>query len=315
MVCCKIKHCKKRKGLIDGYCEECTVKQSENKDKHEYICPSCEKVAGKKECCMMCELCEKWFHITCVKLPKALYDILTADSDDSLGVKWFCPTCKPKSEEALDKYNSLEMKTENLSNDVREMKEEMKTIKTSIANIVRDEIDEGLHERNDIESRKMNLIVFGVPEQNSADGNDWSNEEKIEADMKLTRDTLTRELGTAMSPREGIVDARRLGLKSDRGPRPLKLVFNNLNTKRHVLTNAKKLRDSTDPVAKCMFINPDLTKRQREKENVLRDEMWKQRELGKNIVIKKGKLVEVPFIVNKVRKSKPTTSGDTVNKN
>ena len=190
----------------------------------------------------------------------------------------------------------------------------MVTIKSTISKIVRNEIDEGLHERNDIEARKMNLIVFGVPEPKLDDGSDWTTDKKIEADIKLTRDTLTRELGTAMSPRDGIVDARRLGLKSDSGPRPLKLVFNNIQTKRHVLTNAKRLRDSNDPVAKGLYINPDLTKRQREKENVLRNEMWKQRQSGKNVIIKKGKIVEVEFNVNKVRKSRPTTSGDTINR-
>ena len=226
------------------------------------------------------------------------------------GIKWFCPVCKPKSEEALDKYSSLETKTLTLTNDVRDMKDEMTTIKTTISRIVRNEIDEGLHERNDIESRKMNLIIFGVPEPNIDDGSEWTNDKKIEADIKLTRDTFTRELGTAMSPREGITDARRLGLKSDKGPRPLKIVFNNMQTKRHVLTNAKKLRASTDPVAKSMYVNPDLTKRQREKENILRNEMWKQRESGKNVIIKQGKIVEAPFEVNKVRKRRPTTSGE-----
>ena len=310
MVCCKIKHCRKRKGLVDGYCKDCANKQSDTKDTHVYKCPSCEKVAEKKECCLMCDLCESWFHITCVNVPKQLYDILIADSDDALGIKWFCPVCKPKSEEALDKYSTLETKTKTLSHDVKEMKDEMNAIKTTISSIVRNEIDEGLHERNDIESRKMNLIVFGVPELNLDDGSDWTTDKKVEADIKFTQQTLTRELGTAMSPREGIVDARRIGLKSEKGPRPLKIVFNNLQTKRHVLTNAKKLRESTDKIAKGMYINPDLTKRQREKENVLRNEMWKQREAGKNVVIRKGKIVEVSdFVVNKVRKPVATTSG------
>ena len=151
MVTCKIKQCKKRKGLVNGFCKDCTEKQSNVKDTYEYKCPVCEKVANAAECCMNCDLCESWYHITCVNLPKPLYDILIADSDDALGIKWFCPTCKPKSEEALDKYNSLESKTQNLSEDVREMKNDMATIKTAISKIVRNEIDEGLHERNDIE--------------------------------------------------------------------------------------------------------------------------------------------------------------------
>ena len=312
MVKCKTKICKKRKNLDgEGFCPECVAKRNSDPSVYEYNCPSCEKKVGDDECSMFCNLCELWFHIDCVQFPKAVYDILSKHKDLE-SIKWFCPTCKPKSEEALEKYCSLERKTETLSEDMITVKNEVETLKTTISNIVKKEIFDGLGERQEIERRKMNLVVYGLPEPDIDQSIAWDTDKKVQHDTDTVRNIFVNELGAALSPREGIVDSRRLGKKTDDRPRPLKLVFNNMEAKRFVLVNAKNLRNSTDPIGKKLFVNPDLTPSQRKIQHELREEMWKQRENGKNAIISKGKIIEASVEVNKVRKVKPTTSKSTV---
>ena len=80
------------------------------------------------------------------------------------------------------------------------------------------------------------------------------------------------------------------------------------------MTKSKDLRDSTDPINKQLYFNPDLTPEQRKKDQELRNEMWKIRETqNKNVVIKKGQIVEVPHNVNKKRPTRQSyTTANTV---
>ena len=120
------------------------------------------------------------------------------------------------------------------------------------------------------------------------------------------------------SPR--IINAIRLGKKptNDDGkqirPRPLKITFSDIQIKRDVLTSSKNLRQSQNPINKNLYINPDLTLEQRRKDQELRNEMWKIRETqGKNVVIQKGKIVEVPHNVNKTSPARQNPTSATNN--
>ena len=125
MVLCKTKICKKRTNLNgEGFCPECVAKRQGDPSKYVYNCPSCEKKVGDDENSMFCNLCECWYHIDCVMFPKDVYDILSKH-EDLTSIKWFCPTCKPKSDEALEKNSSLEKKTETLSEDSRTVKNDV----------------------------------------------------------------------------------------------------------------------------------------------------------------------------------------------
>ena len=132
----------------------------------------------------------------------------------------------------------------------------------------------------------------------------WNTPEKVAADIEKMTEIITEELGVGLSTRNGIINARRLGSKIDNKPRPLRIEFKDLNSKRDVLTNAKKLRNSSDKVAKVLYINPDLTEEQRKHDKNLRKEMWRQRtEEGKNVMIKRGEIVEAPHQVRKTRET------------
>ena len=162
----------------------------------------------------------------------------------------------------------------------------------------------------------MNLIVFGLPEAKADNGQaqEWNTQEMVDKDIELMNKLIEEELGVGLSPRTGIINARRLGSfkKNNTKPRPLKLEFKDLNAKRDVLTNAKKFRKSSVEAAKNIFINPDLTEKQRESDKKLRETMWQQRNSGKNVIIKRGKIVEADHEVRKFR-SVPKSDNPTQN--
>ena len=181
------------------------------------------------------------------------------------------------------------------------MKDQLNSIEKSIKNTVKDKVTDIIDDHQQIEARKMNLVVFGLPEIEGADKNKWSTPEKIELDKKAINKIITEETGVDIDNTSGIIDAKRIGSPGEGRPRALRLTFKDLNVKRDVLKNAIKLRKSTNPVCKKLYINPDLTDKQREEDKVLRAEMWVERGKGRNVIIRKGKLVEADHEVRKTR--------------
>ena len=187
------------------------------------------------------------------------------------------------------------------------VKDQLESIQKTIKTSIKENLTEAIDDKKEIDKRKMNLVVFGMNEVVDSE-NSWSTTEKINKDIEDITEIIKNELGVGISPRNGIIDARRLGMKKSDKPRPLKIEFKDIQTKRDVLTNARKLRDSENPQAKNMYINPDLSEKQRELDSALRAKMWTMRGEGQNVIIRKGAIVTADHVVRKTRSPKPSTS-------
>ena len=189
---------------------------------------------------------------------------------------------------------------------MNEVKVKLAKVEKDIENQVKTTVSENIAEKNEIEQKKFNLVVFGVPEPTPDNiDEEWDTETKINYDIDTVCDVIEYELGVGLSPRNGIYDARRLGLKNPGKPRPLRICFDTIETKRDVLKNAKYLRDSTSSLAREMYFNPDLTKKQRDVQLELKKEMWKRRSEGENVIISRGEIINVNWNVRKDRATKP----------
>ena len=308
MTQCKTRRCYKKKELVDGYCANCRANRAKDRAIHVYTCPGCNIEAKDDEKCMCCDFCEEWFHIGCIDMSEDVYDVIFAENKRVPGIQWYCSKCHSKTKEALEKYSALEKQTKSLREDVDKVKIDVAEVKGIIKNTIRHEIHQNMDEMKERESRKMNLIVFGLPEINCGEATEWSTEKKVETDIKEIESIIVEDIGVAVSPRTGVIDARRIGIKRPDAPRPLKITFRDLNVKRQVLINAKKLRTSTKTNVKDIFINPDLTPEQRKTDEKLRSEMWDRRQKGENVIIRRGEIVESDHPVRKERnlpKNKP----------
>ena len=76
----------------------------------------------------------------------------------------------------------------------------------------------------------------------------------------------------------------RLGAKYSDKLQPLRVQFNNMEHRRTVLTNARKLRDSTSSVFKKVYINPDLSQKERHTQWELRKELARRKEGGETSI-------------------------------
>jgi hypothetical protein len=128
----------------------------------------------------------------------------------------------------------------------------------------------------EMESKKLNLVVIGLPEP--ADRDD---------DTKV----LEQFCDKLNVSRSDIVDTFRDGRTTGGKPRIMKVRFKNAQSRRVFLTRFRGVRDAI-PNADRAWIRPDLTYQQRIRDRELRDELRRRREAGEaNIKIRNGEIV------------------------
>ena len=83
--------------------------------------------------------------------------------------------------------------------------------------------------------------------------------------------------------------------------RPLRVKLNNLSHRKSVLSNAKKLCNSSSRPFKEIFINPDLSWKERQAQKELRSELTRRKEVGESgIVIRRGRIVKQNKSINQL---------------
>lgn len=134
-----------------------------------------------------------------------------------------------------------------------------------------------IEEALEIERRKMNLVIHGVPD--------------IDAEQDIDQVAAILCNGLHMDFDRHVSSMMRIGKLDVNKPRPLRIVIKSLDGKKEILSRAKDLKNVD--TFKRMFISPDLTRRQQKVDKELRTELKKFREQGEGSAkIKYGKIVK-----------------------
>ena len=150
------------------------------------------------------------------------------------------------------------------------------------------------------ERRKLNLVIYGLPEASAA-----SSSERQQADSDRFTELVDSEFKISNFE---ISKCIRLGKPKNDKPRPLLVTVPENAVRRQILRNAKNLRNSN--THKRVFISPDLTSQEREANKQLRQELKCQRKAGEtNLIIKNGKIV-FNQLSRKAAPMETTTSSD-----
>ena len=322
---CITNGCQKRKNLNDdGKCPLCVERinkflAKKTDDKPLYPCGICSLECPDGIRALMCHYCESWTHAKCVNIDDEDYD----KNLQIKNLRWFCDACDSKLEQLLEKSVMLEAQTKALQVSMQKVETRLDSVESKISGTVHKEIHAAINERTDIENRKMNLVIYNLPE--AVDCNDenssWDNTTRVDKDTAQFKEIVEKHLKINMGTAK-IKNARRLGKRTitvDENvtkprPRVLKITFEDIKTKRDILSMSKELRNAEDGIAKGIYINPDLTTAQRDKDRQLRKEMWNLRiNENKNVIIQKGQIVEVNRNVRKTKAivSKPVTAQET----
>ena len=249
-------------------------------------CGECKNTIQANADSMQCESCMSWFHLEpCCNINHVKYRAL-GDNDLLNVIRWFCKKC----DKSIIQFAS----------DMQEIKERLSALesKSNIKEMVKEVVQEHLREEADIEKRRLNVIVYGIPEPSQeiedAEGElrPTTGPERKKADTeKLV--SIGADIEGVRLAAEEVESIFRLGaVRNDRKPRPLCVRLNSGETRRRLLSNAKSLKNSATEWHKKVFVNPDLTPAQRDKDRAARDELKRRKESGeKNLTIRNFKVV------------------------
>ena len=183
---------------------------------------------------------------------------------------------------SLEKENNTEDFKMTANHTLKQINENIRTYAECVNQPVRQEqvqqpnLMETLHEYNEREKRKMNLVVYGLPENGHAP-------------------TQLRNVCQALNIPKGqteITNCTRLGLMNhthNQKPRPLLITLKTITMKRDILSKAKTLRTSVQ--FNKVFIAPDMTPAEREQNRRLTAELKQRRQQGEYVIIKRGEVM------------------------
>lgn len=138
-----------------------------------------------------------------------------------------------------------------------------------------------------IEKKKDNLVIFGMPESDTED----KKEEMLEDYRKIEK----IYEGKVELLQEDIKHMTRIGAKSTNKIRPIQITLNP-NKRKELLTRNKELKLLENSTSTNIYVSTDRTKKQREADKVLREELKRRKRTNPNLVIRNSKIVEaVPF--------------------
>ena len=237
-------------------------------------CGECRNLIQKDTPSMQCEACFSWFHLKpCCNIDAAKYKAL--ENNDLLDViRWFCNKC--------------DQGIIQLASEIVDIKERLAALerKTNVKAMVKEAVQDHFKEEAEKEKRKLNVIVHGLPEpdQETEDENSearvTTGQERKEADRAkvISIGTAHPHIGIVADDIEGVF---RLGAaRNDGKPRPVCLKLRTSETRRRLLQHGRVLRSSDTEWHKQVFINPDLTPAQREKDRAVRKELNKRQQNG-----------------------------------
>ena len=267
-----------------------TLAVSEREDSQATLCGKCNNIVKDEAASMQCEACFTWFHLKpCCNIDRTKYKAL--EENDLLSViRWFCNKC----DKSILKFSS----------ELAEIKERLCALehKSSSSSEVKVAMKEVVHdhftEQSDLDRRKCNVIVHGLPEPASeTEGTDGESrtattQEKRDADIAKFV-SIGVDAPVCRVTQEDILTTFRLGAPRDDGkPRPVCVKLSNADTRRRLLTNAKTLRHSSTQWHKSIYVNPDLTVVQRQQDRAAREELRRRRQDGEqNLTIRNFKVI------------------------
>ena len=157
----------------------------------------------------------------------------------------------------------------------------------AVTDITRMETEEILNEVEDRHAKRKFLIISGLPECKTG-----SPSERRFQDAE-TISELIADIGIDQFVPEKVA---RIGPLNQGKPRLLRFKCSDTSEKFSILRHAKNLRNNVK--FPNIYINPDLTYIQRQRNKALREELKRRREAGENVRIRRGVVVESDSILN-----------------
>ena len=265
--------------------------QSAQDGNHGEDCGTCSKKVTDSQSAIRCDICGFWYHTGYEGMSPSLYTFLS-ENDLEESIKWLCKKCNimfkstygtvlrleeqhKRLEEKVDALiERMEVSTSSQSAVGVEIKSLQKTVEEAIdkqkldvnldvGEIVSTKLKEDQEELEEIRKRRTSIIVHGLVES-MADNVESRKEEDENRFVDLLHDIKCDDISVNCM--------YRLGWRHEdpsTNPRPLMVVVASETQKEKVLHQSKNLKFRNMNNRVKIYIHQDLTKKQRERRQLL----------------------------------------------
>lgn len=238
----------------------------------KHPCLDCKNNVEETQASVQCTICSRWIHKDC-GIGDRMYELILEVTESMGSHVWSCEGCSV----GLAKLNKL---VQNHDREIREIRKDVDVLKSKqsdtvdlnnrVESLVTDVKDLKAMPKTDNdtvyeeirlrESKRMNLMIFGINEPNTT--LDDKAKRKLDEDVILD---IFEELGYNLKMKDDIKFMSRLGKTSTR---PIVVGFRSQECRDKILNNTWKLSKSEE--FKDISVNPDLTPKQLEEEKKLK---------------------------------------------
>ncbi len=248
--------------------------------KEAALCLACNKKCTGSQASVLCQLCSLWCHKNCAGISDAVFKSLTLQVKEVGTAYWACKSClsfAAKTNALLKNMNNqlaaMDAKIERNSEEIGSAKREICKMDSGLKRVerkvdeVKNQVEDDIYvELRERESRRLNLIIHGLPEPERArDNRERSDMDKEECGR------IFRSIEAGIRP-DQIKFCRRLGEKG-RDPRPIAIGLTSEETKRRILDKARNIQRTK---YENVSIVADLTRKQRQEESKMLEEAEKR---------------------------------------
>ena len=271
-----------------------TDRDKEREKERKSTCVGCKKKFTKSDYCVLCGMCNFWYHKTCAGMSEDVYKCVDQHFKDHGYTFWNCQPCASYAKGITARMRELEGRLEEVErcqdkqeDRMKEMDGRVKKVEGSvdklaskIDNVAENSGGNVFQELRERHVRRYNVVFYGVGE---AEGDRPTVEEKREWDAKSCQnvfDALNLRLKAS-----SLRYLRRIGEKGDK-PRPLLVGMRSTEDKELLLDNAKFLRDthmSTVGISKDLTPQEIREEKEMEREAESRNKELSQEDRAKNL--------------------------------
>ena len=238
----------------------------------ENSCLGCSKKFTTKEYSIQCTVCGLWSHQKCGNVSDELLELIDKQKKATGITYWACRPCATYAQGMNHRLREIEVKktTGENSESIKRLEATVGELQNTVRNnegMTREEFEnhkwEEKQEAKEVKARELNVVIQGVAEnmEKEATGHD-----RWDWDVKAC-ENIFRGLKLGLTA-ESLTFCRRVGERG-RGPRPVIVGLHNFRDRAAVLR-----ADTRNTEYEEVTFGPDLTKKQRE-EDV---EMWNEME-------------------------------------
>ena len=246
-------------------------------------CGGCRKpIKGSS---IQCNVCRLWFDLRCSGADQHTIDFLNSPSGQKGSVHWYCGPCESGSKELQEMVVALTRRVSHIETKVDDLKKSVDTISSKIDGLSTADVStNNSGSATNATSKPTAGMVVEI-------ATEIKEREKKLLDVVFVGNVAKEKVSKFLNYAEcEDTSIKEIKTKADK---PLFIVtLKTVEQKWLLVKKARGISQSKDGMEN-IYVNPDLTKTEREVQYQLRQEAKRRRSLGESVKMSRGKIVKL----------------------